>query len=367
MTQRIARWLRVAALCVAAACGAHGSTPLRADPPADPLAQALAWLADPDAEVHGRAFDVLLRRAPPERLAGQPGRTTPAVEHRLHGVRYLIRGADRLRATAPGSVERFLALEEVFGSAWDGHVPAFLVRAGLRADEADALLAQRAQARLAFDTYLELAQRDAGTRPAAALLEARKAGAALVPHLLVPLAVPSWLATQGWPGGPFVIGQRCCCWALKALSVHQAIPFLFMQLESPSSLAWDALDTLHTLTQDPLFAGQGLATPEQVAHRAAWWKQVTTAQADVGRQASIMALRHALSWMISRRGDPQHWTRSEVGGSPRDPLVMLFQDVRLLTGMDVKGLPPPVLELGATDVPAWLPHVTKALRTLEER
>lgn len=166
-----------------------------------------------------------------------------------------------------------------------------------------------------------------------------------------------------------MIHQRACCWALKALRAMEAIPYLCMQVRSPSSLAWDALDTLHALTGDAAFKARTGAFPSDsaVAHRELWWKDYGAKHAVAAQAATLTALRYALSWLTSRFGDPTHWTRAEASGTGPDPLHMLFDDAHLLTGLDKAGLPPAVHELGATDVDAWMPRLRQAIQGLERR
>lgn len=341
--------------------------PVAAEEPASPLVQAQIWLTHEDAAVWQRAIDILVRRAEAGSLVeGERVTASDEIRQRRRGALALILAAKRLGAAQQGSTQRFLALEEVLRSPWAAHVDALLERAGLSATEAARLLAERAAARAAYETYLEQAWASFND-PTVAVATATKVGSALVPHLLESLSVSPWLAHQGWPPGPSVMRQRMSVWALKALRTREAVPYLLLHVDAPSAtLQWDAWDALQSLTGDKAWApDQGTLSVEVArTQRARWWAREGAAHAAAARWLALDALRSASDYLVALRADPQH--RSPVGsdGAP-DPLVELFAVLHLLCALPTADLPASQASLADLDAPAWMARIGSALRQLE--
>lgn len=339
----------------------------RAGAAPDPMDQAVTWLADPDPAVRARAFDVLVLRAEPAQLSDdvRPG-ASAEVRAALHGVRYLVVMATRLAAFAPDAAGRYFVLDEVLRSPWAAHADAWLARAGLFPKDAARLLAQRAAAREAFEAYQVAAWGTMANDPSKEVDAIAKVGPSVLPHLVLPLANPPWLANQGWPTGPTVIRQRMSVWALKRMQARAAVPYLLLHVDAPSgTLQWDALDALATITGDASWKIDDLGDMERLRElRATWWKQHGAPYSGATRSLAIDALRNATDFLVSLRADPKHWRKAAWDGAP-DPLLHLYEVLALLGVVREGLLPPPVTSVLDYDAAQWLPRIGRQLQRLE--
>lgn len=353
------RWWTVLALlsCVSPAAQAA---------PPDPLAQAVTWLGHADGAVRQRAFDVLVERADAARLVDPTSPApTPLVREALHGARYLVGLAERLKAAPAGRTARYVVLEEALRSSWSAHVEALLARAGLGPADARRLLAERAAARVAYDAYFEAAW-ESMMDPRAAVAAAVKVGPALVPHLVAPLAVAPWLTLEAWPQGEIAIRQRMSCWALQALRSPEAVPYLLAHVDAPSAtLQFDVLTALAAITGDATWKVDVGATDRLRALRTSWWARAGKPHASAARSWGLDALREATAYLVTVTSDPGQRRSVGADGGP-DPLRDLCDRLRGLGVSALPDLPPPAESLAARDVGAWLERIASAIHALED-